>query len=267
MRYTLRAYLDAGLEPRRALKVAGRALDDDLGGDFATVVVAVHDPAHATLTYSSAGHPPPIVTGSGAFEPVTALSSPPIGAGLPTGQRQTTLHLPGDAVACFFTDGLVEAKVGDGLLGRDRLASMLADLGAEATAAQLIDAVATEADSTPDDMAACVLKPDATGAADHVPDRVEQVELNALDLAGDRLERYLAACGVPPEDAAAALKSVEASVGEFGGALLRVRVDKGGVCCEVESAAGLHDPLGAPSGLGEPPAPPRPMRTATSDRA
>ena len=254
MRYTLRAYLDAGLEPRRALKVAGKALDDDLGGDFATVVLAVHDPARATLTYASAGHPPPIVTGSGAFDPVTALSSPPIGAGLPTGQRQTTLHLPGDAIACFFTDGLVEAKHDGGLVGREQLAAMLVDLGPQASATGLIDAVAFYADETPDDMAACVLRPDATGAADHVPDRVEEVELNALDLAGDRVERFLAACAVEPEAAAAALKSVEASVGEFGGALLRVRVDKGGARCEVESAAGLHDPLGAPSALDDAPA-------------
>jgi hypothetical protein len=265
MRYTLRAYLDAGLEPRRALKVAGRALDDDLGGDFATVVVAIHDPANATLTYSSAGHPPPIVTGWGAFEPVTALSSPPIGAGLPTGQRQTTLHLPGDAVACFFTDGLVEAKLNGGLLGRDRLANLLIDLGQGATAAQLIDAVATDADATPDDMAACVLRPDATGAADHVPDRVEEVELNALDLVGDRVERYLAACSVAPDEAAAALKSVEASVGEFGGALLRVRVDKTRACCEVMSAAGLHDPLGAPPAPDDAPGVDQPRTAATSD--
>jgi serine phosphatase RsbU (regulator of sigma subunit) len=254
MRYTLRAYLDAGLEPRRALKVAGRALDDDLGGDFATVVVAIHDPAHATLTYSSAGHPPPIVTGSGAFEPVTALSSPPIGAGLPTGQRQTTLHLPGDAVACFFTDGLVEAKMKVGLLGRERLSNLLGDLGPDVTAARLIDAVVTDAESTPDDMAACVLRPDATGAADHIPDRVEEVELNPVDIAGDRVERYLAACGVSPEAASAAVKSVEASVVEFGGALLRVRVEKTRIFCEVESAAGLYDPLGAPPEMDDAPA-------------
>jgi hypothetical protein len=267
MRYTLRAYLDAGLEPRRALKVAGRALDDDLGGDFATVVVAVHDPAHATLTYASAGHPPPIVTGSGAFEPITALSSPPIGAGLPTGQRQTTLHLPGDAVACFFTDGLPEAKYGGGLLGRERLANLLGDLGPEVTATRLIDAVATDADATPDDMAACVLRPDATGAADHVPDRLEEVELNALDLVGDRVERYLAACGVPPEDVAAAVNAVEARVGEFGGALLRVRIDRTRTQCEVESAAGLQDPLGEPPPERDAPIiPPPPPRAATSDR-
>jgi hypothetical protein len=253
MRYTLRAYLDAGLEPRRALKVAGKALDDDLGGDFATVVLAVHDPAHATLTYASAGHPPPIVTGSGPFEPVTTLSSPPIGAGLPTGQRQTTLHLPGDAIACFFTDGLIEAKHDGELVGREKLCEMLADLGSHATAAGVIDAVAFYADATPDDMAACVLRPDATAGADHVPDRLEEVELTALDLAGDRVERFLAACGVDPDQAAAALKTVEAGVGEFGCALLRVRVDKAGARVEVESAAGLHDPLGAPPAMDDAP--------------
>jgi hypothetical protein len=244
MRYTLRAYLDAGLEPRRALQVAGKALDDDLGGDFATVVLAIHDPARATLTYASAGHPPPLVNGSAAFEPVTALSSPPIGAGLPTGQRQTTLHLPADAIACFFTDGLIEAKHDGDLVGREKLAAMLDDLGPRATADGVIDAVAFYADETPDDMAACVLRPDATGAADHVPDRVEEVELTALDLIGDRVERFLAACEVVGDQRAAAVKSVEASVGEFGAALLRVRIDKTGARCEVESAAGLHDPLG-----------------------
>jgi hypothetical protein len=193
------------------------------------------------------------VTGSGAFDPVTALSSPPIGAGLPTGQRQTTLHLPSDAIACFFTDGLIEAKHGGGLVGRERLGAMLDDLGSHATASGVIDAVAFFADDTPDDMAACVLRPDATAALDHVPDRIEEVELSPLDLGGDRVERFLAACGVKPEQAAAALKSVEASVGEFGSALLRVRIDKIGARCEVESAAGLHDPLGAPPALDDAP--------------
>jgi hypothetical protein len=113
-----------------------------------------------------------------------------------------------------------------------------------------------------------VLRPDATGAADHVPDRLEEVELNALDLSGDRVGRFLAACGVEPEDTAAALKSVEAGVGEFGSALLRVRIDKTGARCEVESASGLHDPLGAPLRLDDAPAVARPQPTtaATSDR-
>jgi hypothetical protein len=135
------------------------------------------------------------------------------------------------------------------------LANLLVDLGPEATAGQLIEAVATDADATPDDMAACVLRTDATAAADHVPDRLEEVELNAIDIVGDRVERYLAACGIGPEDAATAKESVEASVGEFGAALLRVRIDKTGARCEVESAAGLHDPLGAPPGVGDAPAP------------
>ena len=243
MRYTLRAYLDAGLEPRRALKVAGRALDDDLGGDFATVVVAVHDPSHATLTYSSAGHPPPIVTGTGPFEPVTALSSPPIGAGLPTGQRQTTIHLPADATCCFFTDGLVEAKKGGDLVGREKLHEMVEELNGSASADKLLAAIAEFADETPDDMAACIVKPDKRAMRDEVPGRIEEVELSADELKNDRVERFLEACGVTGDAAASAMKSVASSVGEFGGALLRVRIDEVGTRCEVESTAGLAEPM------------------------
>jgi len=155
--------------------------------------------------------------------------------------------MPSDAIACFFTDGLVEAKHEGDLVGRDKLASMLEDLGPHATAQGVIDAVAFYADETPDDMATCVIRPDEAGAVDHVPDRVEEVELTALDLQGDRVERFLAACQVPADQRADALKSVEANVGEFGAALLRVRIDKVGTRIEVESAAGLHDPLGAPT--------------------
>jgi hypothetical protein len=220
MRYTLRAYLEAGLEPRVALQVAGRVIDENLGGDFATVLLAVHDPETGSLTYATAGHPAPIVVGPQPHEPVTTGSSPPIGVGVKTGLRQTTVPLVPGAVACLFTDGLMEARVEGGMLGRERLEELLAELGTGATAAGLISSVREEARVLSDDIAAVVIQP--TSAATAGLFRTEQLELSARELDGPVAGRFLEACGFAKVEVEAAIYDARALAERFGGVILHV---------------------------------------------
>ena len=220
MRYTLRAYLEAGLEPRVALQVAGRVIDENLGGDFATVLLAVHDPETGSLTYATAGHPAPLVLGPQPHEPVTAGSSPPIGVGVRTGLRQTTVPLVSGSVAAMFTDGLLEARTEGGLLGRERLAELLEELGDEATARRLVDSVGNVARVMSDDIAAVVIQP--TNAATAGLFRTEQLELTARELDTDVAERFLEACGLTERDVDAALDDARMISARFGGVILHV---------------------------------------------
>src|SRR5205085_10567236 len=57
-RYTVRAYLQAGMSPRGALALAGTTLSQE-SELMATVAVAIFDSETGTLTYALAGHPPP----------------------------------------------------------------------------------------------------------------------------------------------------------------------------------------------------------------
>ena len=82
----------------------------DRGFDtLATVILAVSTRTATSSRYATAGHPPPVFLGEPDHVPVTRASSPPIGAMMPTGLRQTTVSLPASSAACFFTDGLIEA--------------------------------------------------------------------------------------------------------------------------------------------------------------
>lgn len=231
MRYTLRAYLEAGLEPRATLQVAGRVVGEHLDGHFATVVLAVHDPRSGSLTYACAGHPAPIVVGPSRLEPVLAASSPPIGMGLRTGVRQTTLPLPPGSVVCLYTDGLAEARTREGILGRPRLADIVAELGRDITAGGLLDAVAAEARLVSDDMATLVLSPTAGVTAGGF--QCEQLELDADEVRAGLAERFLTACGVAEERQTECAAEALALAGSYGAAVLYVRFGAVGAQVEV----------------------------------
>jgi hypothetical protein len=214
IRFTVRAYLEAGLDPANALQTAGTVLERQLGDSFATVLAAIYHPRERTLTYAAAGHPPPLVLGEAdasgarrAIAPVTACSAPPLGAGMRTGTRQTVVSIPGPARVCVHTDGVTEARVGEDLFGAERLARSLAALPDDAGAAELLDSVTAESTARPDDMGACVLHIHGGSGAPAIVH--EHLELDARTLADVRVRRFLEDCGVSRTEAAATVERAE----------------------------------------------------------
>jgi hypothetical protein len=225
LRPALRGHLEAGLSPRAALEAAGRAAGIDPAGRFSTAVVAVHDPASGTLTYAQAGHPPPVLVGPGAHEPVIAASSPPIGVGLRTGLRQTTVPLPRGSSACFVTDGLLEARRGDTLLGRDWLESVVSAFGPLDSAEALLDRVFEAADVASDDLTACLVR--AVDGRSTAGPRVEELEVHPDGVGAPANGRFLEACGVPAEAVEDVLADARRLAVQAGKALLTVTIAGG----------------------------------------
>jgi hypothetical protein len=234
-RYTLRAYLQTGLEPRAAIALAGRVLADPQAEHFATVVVGVYDTRDGCLTYAGAGHPPPIFHGLQTREPLAVCASPPVGWTIPTGRRQTTVSLPRGAVVCFYSDGLIEARCKRDLLGCERLSDIVGELGSSPSADKLLKRVTDEADSTPDDMAACILVPEMALVSGAI--HVEELEVDSEALGVGQARRFLQTCELPFEDVEQALGRAGDVAAVFGGALLRVELAGAGELPAVEVSA------------------------------
>jgi len=222
VRFTLRAYLEAGLSPRASLATAAPVLERQLGGSFVTVVLATYNPRERELVVAAAGHPPPLVLGSEPAAPITTCCAPPIGAGQPTGTRQSTIAIPGGAVACFYTDGVVEARTSGRLFGARRLQKLFDELPAGASAASLLERVAQATDRRPDDMAACLIRIEGDAQAPQV--RVEELELDQRDLERNRAARFLLAAGVHPAEVDHVISQLHSSVARHGRVVLELHL-------------------------------------------
>lgn len=198
VRHAVRAYLEAGLDPRAALAMTGTVVEEREEPLFASVVVAVHDRRDGTVTFAAAGHEPPIiVTESGAALPPVAGWSPPLGTGLETGRRQTSMPLPEGAAVCLVTDGVTEARSAGERLGVSRVIRWLSALGPGAMSSELVTRLREEADAPDDDATICMLR--ALTPASSTAPRIEEAVVEGGD--ATYLVRFLRDCGLPVADA------------------------------------------------------------------
>ncbi|MFI8090831.1 PP2C family protein-serine/threonine phosphatase [Streptomyces sp. NPDC086080] len=158
-RSALSAAVRAIPEPGKAMDVLSgyaRTFESALA---TTAVKAVVDRRHHSITYTSAGHLPPILCRPGGTAVLLdQATDPPLGALTDPGPRPqaTVAYAPGDTLL-LYTDGLVERR------GEDIDTGLL----------RLADAVTRHARLSPDDLADTLLT--HLGVADGAPDDIALV--------------------------------------------------------------------------------------------
>ena len=134
------------------------------------------------------------------------MTPPPIGAGGPSGFRQTSVSLPPGSRVCFFTDGLVEHRGEDGaMLEREGFAGLLAELDDRVEAT---DALGRVGDSGPqtDDMTVCLVRPHGAAGDGTV---FEELELDSR-VDPRNPSAFLLACGLDAGEVELAMKEISA---------------------------------------------------------
>ena len=123
----VRALAPLGNGPGEVLaRVNQVLLDDFLTERYITMIYAVLDPAHRTLTFASAGHPWPLLCHGAEVRPLHTDAGMPLGL-LPCEFTEHTVKLCSDFRLLFYTDGISEAlNREDQEFGRSRLTEFVA---------------------------------------------------------------------------------------------------------------------------------------------
>jgi serine phosphatase RsbU (regulator of sigma subunit) len=131
MRSALRAYALETQCPADALARLDRKMQYFEPEAMATVLYAIMDAEAGEMIVSCAGHLPPVIAVPGQPARVVRVGAdPPIGVADGFDRSQTMLDFPSGAMACFYTDGLVERR--DRPLD-DGIARLCAAIGSEGT--------------------------------------------------------------------------------------------------------------------------------------
>jgi PAS domain S-box-containing protein len=129
VRNTVKAYSYEQAAPAEIMAKTNQVVvKTPTGSMFATLFLAFLDQKTGSLTYCSAGHPPPIIKRRGGGVSVLDTASPAVGV-MPDFQyadRKEALA-KGDTLL-LYTDGLIEARYNDGFFGEERLVQFIEEV-------------------------------------------------------------------------------------------------------------------------------------------
>jgi anti-sigma regulatory factor (Ser/Thr protein kinase) len=127
LRTALHSYAMAGHGPGRTLELVDRFVRSVEVSAMATVAYAVFDPESGHMTYSTAGHLPPVIAAGERSRVVDVTPAVPIGAYPYSRYEDRELTLEEGEVLFLYTDGLVERPGVDLDYGIHQLLELLRD--------------------------------------------------------------------------------------------------------------------------------------------
>lgn len=162
LKYALRAFLSEGHSPAEATQRLENLVLDFVEDDkFITLFVAVLDTRTGMLSYTNAGHEPPILCKSNICGNLTP-TGPALGLGCGQQFLEKTVCLEPKDILVIFTDGLTERGGGHPDFSVDRVAHILIDNNAE-SCDSLVDSIyqasrSSESGELRDDVAVLAIK-------------------------------------------------------------------------------------------------------------
>ncbi len=120
VRQAIRTAAVAAQSPAAVLDYVNRIIGLREPVEIVTAIFGIYDPETSTLTYASAGHPPPLFALANGLVRRLPSGSLPLGCVESLGSRDWTVTLPAGSQVVFYTDGLIENER-DLIAGEKRL--------------------------------------------------------------------------------------------------------------------------------------------------